>query len=133
VAVAAFQCFGSLGSDTGGSVRMPASMCGIVGMKPTFGRVSKYGSLPLAPTLDHLGPMTRTVKDNSIMLNIIQGYDSKDPYSIQAKGGDVTRGIEDGVKGKKIGIPTSFYFATIDSEVQRGFNSSVETLQHLGA
>lgn len=132
-AVAAFQCFGSVGSDTGGSIRMPASMCGIVGMKPTFGRISKYGALPLCPTLDHLGPMTRTVKDNALMLNAISGFDVKDSYSILTDNEDFTDGIDLGVKSKKIGIPTSFYIDNIDSEVQRLYDSAVENLRHLGA
>ncbi|NEU30998.1 Asp-tRNA(Asn)/Glu-tRNA(Gln) amidotransferase subunit GatA [bacterium LRH843] len=132
-AVAAFQCYGSVGSDTGGSVRMPASMCGIVGMKPTFGRVSKHGSLPLCWTLDHLGPMTRTVTDNALMLNVMSGFDAKDPYSISSKVEDFTSGIKSGIKGKKIGIPTSFYFDTIELEVRRIFDSTVDSLRHLGA
>src|SRR5699024_2265251 len=92
--VAAGLAFGSIGTDTGGSIRIPASCCGIVGMKPTFGRVSKHGVTPLCWTLDHVGPMTRSVKDNAIMLNIISGIDKKDPYSINQPIEDFTSDIE---------------------------------------
>lgn len=132
-AVASYLCYGSVGSDTGGSIRMPASMCGIVGMKPTFGRVSKYGSIQLCPTLDHLGPMTRTVTDNALMLNILSGFDKKDSYSAHSKKEDFTEGINKGIRGKKIGIPTSFYFDMIDTEVRRVFDSVVENCRQLGA
>ncbi|MFC5590080.1 amidase [Sporosarcina soli] len=132
-AVASFQCYGSVGSDTGGSIRMPASMCGIIGMKPTFGRVSKYGSIQLCPTLDHLGPMTRTVTDNALMLNVLSGFDKKDSYSAYSKIEDFTEGINRGIKGKKIGIPTNFYFDIIDTEVRRVFDSTVRKLRELGA
>src|SRR5690625_822631 len=132
-AVASYQCFGSVGSDTGGSVRMPASMCGIVGMKPTFGRVSKNGSLPLCWTLDHLGPMTRNVIDNALMLNVLSGFDSKDPYSINAIKEDFTEDIDADIKGKKIGIPTNFYFDILDPAVEKIFNICVDNLRHLGA
>lgn len=132
-AVASFQCHASVGTDTGGSVRMPASMCGIVGMKPTFGRVSKNGSLPLCWTLDHLGPMTRGVIDNALMLNVLSGFDENDPYSIHTKEEDFTEKIDAGVKGKKIGIPTNFYFDVLDPIVEKVFNKSVENLRHLGA
>src|SRR5215212_11741863 len=81
-AVAANLLYASLGSDTGGSVRIPAALCGIVGMKPTFGRVSKHGVFPLSWTLDHLGPLTRTIEDNVLILNALAGYDSEDPYSV---------------------------------------------------
>ncbi|MEH7122330.1 amidase [Bacillus sp. JJ1773] len=132
-AVASYLCYGSVGSDTGGSIRMPASMCGIVGMKPTFGRVSKYGSIQLCPTLDHLGPMTRTVTDNALMLNALSGFDKKDSYSAYSNIEDFTEGINIGIRGKKIGIPTSFYFDIIDTEVRRVFDLVVENCRQLGA
>ena len=132
-ALASYQCYGSVGSDTGGSVRIPASMCGLVGMKPTFGRVSKHGALTLCWTLDHLGPMTRTVTDNALMLNALSGFDAKDPYSINTVEEDFTQGLDAGIKGKKIGIPTSFYFDTVEGEVQRIFNATIGNLRELGA
>jgi len=131
--VAASMLYASIGSDTGGSVRLPASCCGIVGMKPTFGRVSKHGAMPLCPTLDHLGPMTRTVTDNALMLNILSGFDAKDPYSVDSAPEDFTRRIHKGVSGKKIGIPISFYFDIIHPEVQKIFDLSVEKLKLQGA
>jgi aspartyl-tRNA(Asn)/glutamyl-tRNA(Gln) amidotransferase subunit A len=132
-AVAAFLCYGAIGSDTGGSIRMPASCCGIVGMKPTFGLVSKYGAIPLCQTLDHLGPMTRTVADNAIMLNVLAGHDKKDIYSVYSVKEDYTQAIDLGIKGKKIGIPSSFYFDIIHPEVQRIFDLTVEKLKQHGA
>ncbi|MHB1653295.1 MAG: amidase [Desulfitobacteriaceae bacterium] len=132
-AVAGNLCYGAIGSDTGGSIRIPASCCGIVGMKPTFGRVSKHGAKTLSWTLDHLGPMTRTVKDNAIMLNYLSGFDSKDPYSVPSDDEDFTDRIEQGIKGITIGIPTSFFFDIIEPEVQKVFDKTVETLRLLGA
>jgi len=132
-AVAASLLYGAIGSDTGGSIRIPSSCCGIVGMKPTFGRISKHGAMSLCPTLDHLGPMTRTVKDNAIMLNALSGFDLKDPYSVQSDVEDFVRDIDTDIKGKKIGIPTSFYFDIIDPEIQKCFELSVENLKKLGA
>jgi aspartyl-tRNA(Asn)/glutamyl-tRNA(Gln) amidotransferase subunit A len=132
-AVAANLCYGSIGSDTGGSIRIPASCCGIVGMKPTFGRVSKHGAMTLSWTLDHLGPMTRSVKDNAIMLNYISGYDSKDAYSLPSPNEDFTGKIGQGVKDITIGVPTSFYFDIIEPEVQRIFDESLDCLRRQGA
>jgi aspartyl-tRNA(Asn)/glutamyl-tRNA(Gln) amidotransferase subunit A len=132
-AVAAGLSFASIGSDTGGSIRIPASCCGIVGMKPTFGRVSKHGAFPLCWTLDHLGPMTRTVKDNAIFLNAIAGYDQKDPYSARASKEDFTSRIGNSMKGIKVGVPTSFFFDIIQPDVQEIYNQTVDALKHLGA
>ncbi|WP_191567274.1 amidase [Metabacillus idriensis] len=132
-AVSANLCYGSIGSDTGGSIRIPASICGIVGMKPTFGRVSKHGALAVSWTLDHLGPMTRTVKDNAIMLNYISGYDPKDAYSVKSKDEDFTRNIGNGIKDMTIGIPTSYYFDIIQPEVMRIFKDNVDKLEEQGA
>ena len=112
---------------------MPASACAVVGMKPTFGKVSKHGSLPLCWTLDHLGPMTRTVEDNALMLNAIVGFDEKDPYSVESVYEDYSLGIKSGVKDKVIGVPTNFYFDIVESGVQRVFDETVNTLSKLGA
>ncbi len=132
-AVAANLCYGAIGSDTGGSIRIPSSACGIVGMKPTFGRVSKYGAMVLSWTMDHLGPMTKTVRDNAILLNYISGYDPKDPYSVATKPEDFTRGIQQGIKGMTIGIPTSFYFDIIEQEVLRIYHKTIDLLKTQGA
>jgi aspartyl-tRNA(Asn)/glutamyl-tRNA(Gln) amidotransferase subunit A len=131
--VAGKLCFGAIGSDTGGSIRIPASCCGIVGMKPTFGRVSKHGATTLSWSLDHLGPMTRTVEDNAIMLNYISGYDPKDAYSVQSQYEDFTKNIGLGVKDLRIGIPTSFYLDIIEPEVQQIFDQAVDSLRRQGA
>lgn len=132
-AVASGLCYAALGSDTGGSVRIPASCCGIVGMKPTFGRVSKYGVFPLAWTLDHIGPMTRTVEDNAILLNVLAGFDGRDPYSARSTPEDFTRNFGQTIRGAIVGIPRSFYFDSIESEVERKVKEAIEILASLGA
>lgn len=132
-AVAACLSYGALGTDTGGSVRIPSSFCGIVGMKPTFGRVSKFGVFPLSWTLDNVGPMTRTVTDNAILLNGIAGHDPNDPYSLSKKEEDFTRHINKGIRGMKIGLPTSFYFEGLDEEVEQSVRSAISVLSSLGA
>jgi aspartyl-tRNA(Asn)/glutamyl-tRNA(Gln) amidotransferase subunit A len=98
-AVAANLLYASLGSDTGGSVRIPAALCGVVGMKPTFGLVSKRGVFPLSWTLDHVGPLTRTVEDNALVLTALAGHDAKDPYSVKRPPEDFARDLRRGVRG----------------------------------
>ena len=131
-ALATDMAYASLGTDTGGSIRIPASACGIVGMKPTFGLISKYGVFNTAYTLDHPGPMTKTVKDNAILLNVLAGYDQKDPHSIEQSKEDYTRLIGSSIAGKVIGLP-SFYFKNIDAEVARAIAKVIEVYQDLGA
>lgn len=132
-AVASALCFGALGTDTGGSIRIPASSCGIVGMKPTFGRVSKYGVQALGYTLDHVGPMTRTIRDNALLLNALAGYDEQDSYSIQREEEDFTRYIGESIEGKVIGIPSTFYFDSLDDEVRNRIEEAVAVFQAMGA
>lgn len=132
-AVAAGLCFGALGTDTGGSIRIPSSACGIVGMKPTFGRVSKFGVYPLGYTLDHVGPMTRTVQDNAVLLNYLAAYDERDPYSVRRESEDFTRNLKEGVKGAVIGIPTTYYFDRIDPEIRQKIEQAIEIFTQLGA
>ncbi|MFK2825722.1 amidase [Bacillus sp. B190/17] len=132
-AVAAGLCYAALGTDTGGSIRIPASFCGVVGMKPTFGRVSKWGVYPLCPTLDHVGPMTKTVRDNALLLNVLVGYDSKDYFSIVREREDFTDKLEKGVQGCVIGIPSSFFFEHLDSEIQAKMEHVISVYQDLGA
>ena len=132
-AVAANLCYGAIGSDTGGSIRIPASCCGIVGMKPTFGLVSKYGAMSLSWTLDHLGPLTRTVKDNALILNAITGYDSKDAFSVHSNKEDYTSEIGKDIKGMKIGVPRNFYLDIIQPEVKDIFENTIENLKQQGA
>jgi aspartyl-tRNA(Asn)/glutamyl-tRNA(Gln) amidotransferase subunit A len=131
-AVAAGLCYGALGSDTGGSIRIPAALCGVVGMKPTFGRVSKTGVFPLAWSLDHVGPITRTVEDNALMLNALAAHDLEDPYSVDLAAEDFTRDLERGAQGAAIGVPSSFYFEHLDGEVEERVNEAVEVFASLG-
>jgi aspartyl-tRNA(Asn)/glutamyl-tRNA(Gln) amidotransferase subunit A len=132
-AVAANLCYGALGSDTGGSIRIPAALCGIVGMKPTFGRVSKSGVFPLSWTLDHVGPITRCVEDNALMLNVLAGHDPEDPYSVDRSAEDFTRDLQRGLRGASIGLPTSFFFDHVDGEVKARVREAVEVFRSLGA
>jgi aspartyl-tRNA(Asn)/glutamyl-tRNA(Gln) amidotransferase subunit A len=135
-AVAAGLCMGSLGSCTGGSIRGPASYCSIVGLKPTYGRVSRYGVVPLSWTLDHCGPMTWTVEDTALMLQAIAGFDPKDPTSSRASVPDYSAALVEDMKGLTIGVPRHFFCAD-DPLISRDTLSVVEealkTLQELGA
>jgi aspartyl-tRNA(Asn)/glutamyl-tRNA(Gln) amidotransferase subunit A len=133
VAVAADLCYGALGSDTGGSVRIPAALCGVVGMKPTFGRVSKHGVFPLSWTLDHVGPMTRTVRDNALLLTTLAGYDPEDPYSAQRPPEDFARDLERGVRGAVFGVPEGFYFEHVEDEVEERVREAAGVFAGLGA
>ncbi|MBM7716829.1 amidase [Siminovitchia sp. FSL H7-0308] len=130
-AVASGMVTGALGTDTGGSIRIPSSACGIVGMKPTFGLVSKKGSFPLAYTLDHIGPMTKNIKDNALLLNVIAGYDSEDPYSLKMEKKDYSSLIGQDVKGKTLGIP-SYYFDFIAEEVHAEVIHCIHMYEELG-
>jgi aspartyl-tRNA(Asn)/glutamyl-tRNA(Gln) amidotransferase subunit A len=132
-AVAAKLCYGALGSDTGGSVRIPAALCATVGMKPTFGRVSKSGVFPLSWNLDHIGPITRTVEDNALMLNVLAGHDPEDLYSVDWPAEDFTRDLRRGLRGAGIGLPTSFYFDHVEKEVGAQVREAVEVFRSLGA
>lgn len=132
-AVAAGLCYGALGSDTGGSIRIPAALCGTVGMKPTFGRVSKWGVFPLSWSLDHVGPLTRTVSDNAMILNVLAGHDPADPHSADRPAEDFTRDLESGLKGTSLGLPSSFYFEHVDEEVESRVREAVEVFSSLGA
>lgn len=132
-AVSAYLCFGALGTDTGGSVRVPASFCGIVGMKPTFGSISNRGVYPLSWSLDHVGPLTRSVIDNALLLNEMVAYDREDPKSIRRKKEDYTRLLGKDMKGKIIGIPTAYYYEDIDEEIQSAIKNVIQTFEMLGA
>jgi aspartyl-tRNA(Asn)/glutamyl-tRNA(Gln) amidotransferase subunit A len=131
-AVAAGLCYGALGSDTGGSIRIPASLCGTVGMKPTFGRVSKRGVFPLCWSLDHVGPITRTVRDNAMMLNVLAGHDPEDLHSVDRPAEDFTRDLESGLRGAGIGLPSSFYFEHVDGEIEGRIREAIEVFRSLG-
>jgi amidase len=133
VATAAGLCFGSLGSDTGGSIRFPAAACGTVGLKPTWGRVSRYGVLPLAESLDHVGPLTRSVADAGIMLEAIAGLDGNDPTSLPDVVPGMIAGIARGVKGVRIGFDEHYATYDIDAELAEAVVKGVKTLESLGA
>jgi aspartyl-tRNA(Asn)/glutamyl-tRNA(Gln) amidotransferase subunit A len=135
VALAAGMVPAALGTDTGGSVRNPASMCGIVGMKPTYGRVSRRGVLPLAYSLDHVGPMTRTVRDNALLLQVLAGHDDGDPGSADVAVADYSADLGRGVKGLAIGIVRHFYTEDMQAHPEQAaaIESAAETLRGLGA
>ena len=132
-AAAAGLLYGAIGSDTGGSIRIPAALCGVVGMKPTFGRVGKSGVFPLARTLDHVGPLTRTVEDNALFLSAIAGHDPEDPYSVDRPEEDFARDLDRGVRGTVVGVPTGFFFEHVEAEVESRVREAVETFRSLGA
>ncbi|MDP6389124.1 MAG: amidase [Alphaproteobacteria bacterium] len=134
-AVASGMLPAALGSDTGGSVRHPASMCGIVGMKPTYGRVSRAGVVPLSFSLDNVGPMTRTVEDNAILLGAICGHDGRDPASARAHVPDFTEGIGQGVEGLRIGHLRHFYTTDMEAEpdMAAAIDDAAERFAALGA
>jgi aspartyl-tRNA(Asn)/glutamyl-tRNA(Gln) amidotransferase subunit A len=135
VALAAGMVPAALGTDTGGSVRNPASMCGITGLKPTYGRVSRRGVLPLSYSLDHIGPMTRTVRDNALLLQVLAGYDADDPGSADVAVPDYSADLERGVKGLAIGLVRHFYTEDMQAhpEQAQAIESAAEVLRGLGA
>ena len=134
VAVAADMCLGALGSDTGGSIRQPASHCGVVGMKPTYGRVSRFGLVAFASSLDQIGPLAKDVTDCAILLNAIAGHDAADSTSVPVDVPDYGACMTDDVKGLKIGIPKE-YFVTdgLDPEVAAAVNQAITVMENLGA
>ena len=135
-AVAAGLCMGALGSDTGGSIRGPAALCGIAGIKPTFGRVSNYGVVPLSWSQDHCGPMTWTVEDCAIMLQAIAGYDPKDPTTVDVPVPDYLASLYDGVRGLTVGVPREYFYEAapgVDPQVIAAAERGLETLSELGA
>lgn len=131
--VAADECIASIGSDTGGSIRQPASHCGVVGIKPTYGRVSRYGLVAYASSLDQLGPITKDVEDCAIMLNAISGHDSKDSTSINRETPDYRQSLTHGLKGLTVGVPKEYFAAGLDSEVEQAVQNSIHLLREAGA
>jgi len=135
-ALAAGLCYGALGSDTGGSIRTPSSHCGVVGLKPTYGRVSRYGVIPLSWSLDHAGPMARSVEDCAILLQAIACYDAKDPASANVAVPDFRAGLKDGIKGIRVGVPRAHWFDKnkgTDPQTETVFNEALRVLENLGA
>lgn len=123
----------SLGSDTGGSIRQPASLCGIVGMKPTYGRVSRYGLVAFASSLDQIGPFSRNVKDCAMLLKIIAGYDPRDSTSVKSEVPDYLEVLSNDIKGLKIGVPKEFLAEGIQKEVKEAIENSIKIFESLGA
>jgi aspartyl-tRNA(Asn)/glutamyl-tRNA(Gln) amidotransferase subunit A len=132
-ALAAELCLGSLGSDTGGSIRIPASLCGIVGLKPTYGRVSLRGVMPLSWNLDHAGPMARRVRDAAVLLQAIAGYDPLDPYSINIPVPDFVRHIDGDVRGWRVALAQDDFFNKANEEVLAAVRQAAESFEGLGA
>lgn len=131
--VASLECFGSLGSDTGGSIRQPASLCGIVGMKPTYGLVSRYGLVAFASSLDQIGPLTRDVTDCALMMNGISGYDPKDSTSVRLDIPDFSLSLSEGVRGMRVGVPREYFGEGLDPEVRAVVEFGIEVLRGAGA
>ena len=132
-AVAANLVPWALGSDTGGSIRQPSSFCGVVGLKPTYGLVSRYGLVAFASSLDQIGPITKDVRDSAILLNIIAGHDERDTTSYNMPKKDYTKALKNDVKGLKIGIPKEYFGEGINEEVKAKLEEAIETYKKLGA
>jgi aspartyl-tRNA(Asn)/glutamyl-tRNA(Gln) amidotransferase subunit A len=132
-AVAAGLCAAGLGSDTGASIRAPASFCGIVGLKPTYGRVSRAGALPLAWSLDHVGPLARSVADCAILLQAIAGHDARDHASAARPLPDFSADLARGVAGLRVGVPREYFFDIVEPDVERLVRDAIATFEQLGA
>lgn len=133
VAVAADLCIAALGSDTGGSIRQPAAHCGVVGLKPTYGRVSRYGLVAYASSLDQIGPMTKDVTDCALLLQAIAGYDPKDSTSAPVPVPDYSQDLNRGLEGVKVGVPREYFGAGLDPEVENAVQQALNTLSQVGA
>jgi aspartyl-tRNA(Asn)/glutamyl-tRNA(Gln) amidotransferase subunit A len=132
-AVAAGLCAAGIGSDTGASIRAPASFCGVVGLKPTYGRVSRRGALPLAWSLDHAGPLARSVADCALMLQAIAGYDADDPGSADTPVPTFAEALDAGVNGLRVGLPREYFFDVVEPDVDRLVRDALRVLEDLGA
>lgn len=132
-AVAAVLCTTALGTDTGGSIRQPAAMCGIVGMKPTYGRVSRYGVIAFASSLDQVGPLGRTVEDCALMLSVLAGQDARDATSLPAPVADYVAACGRGIAGMRVGVPREYWVDGMDAEVHSAVRVAIDKLQSLGA
>ncbi len=132
-ALASRLVLGAVGTDTGGSIRIPSALNGITGLKPTFGRVSRHGVTPLCWALDHAGPMARTVRDTAELLQVIAGFDPRDPGSLDAPVPDYLSGLDRGVKDVTLGVPGNYFFDHIEPDVEAAFRAAVATLESCGA
>lgn len=131
--VAANMTIASLGSDTGGSIRQPAAYCSVVGLKPTYGLVSRFGLIAFASSLDQIGPFTKDVRDSAIMLDVIAGHDTMDTTSVDMEYPEYEKALTGDIKGLKVGVPTEFIKEGLNPEVKEAFEQSLETLKSLGA
>ncbi len=132
-ATSADECIAALGSDTGGSIRQPAALCGVVGLKPTYGRVSRYGLVAFASSLDQIGPITKNVRDSAILMNIISGHDPYDSTSVPLSVPDFTSVLGHDIKGIKIGVPKEYFIEGMDKEVENAVREAIKKLESLGA
>ncbi len=132
-AVASDQCLGAIGSDTGGSIRQPAAFCGVVGLKPTYGRVSRYGLVAFASSLDQIGPITKTVEDAALLLNIIGGHDPLDSTSADIDLPDFTASLSEGIGEIRIGVPDEYFIEGLDPEVESAVRTAIKLLEKEGA
>lgn len=132
-AVAASMCFGAIGTDTAGSVRIPAALCGVSGLKPTYGRVSRAGVVPFSWSLDHVGPIARSASDLALLLEAIAGWDPRDPSSARQVVPHYASELEDGLIEVRIGVPREFFFDRVDGEVVGAFEAAIAVLEGLGA
>jgi len=133
VAVAADEGIYALGSDTGGSIRQPAGFCSVVGLKPTYGRVSRYGLVAFASSLDQIGPLTKDVTDCALVMNAIAGFDNRDSTSAPYPVPDYTKALKDDLKGLKLGVPKEYFVAGMQDEVEKALKDAIKTLEGLGA
>jgi aspartyl-tRNA(Asn)/glutamyl-tRNA(Gln) amidotransferase subunit A len=133
VAVAAGMAMAALGSDTGGSIRQPASLCGVVGLKPTYGRVSRYGLIAFGSSLDQIGPLANSVGDAAQVLNVIAGRDPKDSTSSDIEAGNYTKALKEDVRGLRVGVPREYYGEGLDAEVKASLEVAIDKLKELGA
>ena len=132
-AVAADEAIAALGTDTGGSVRQPAALCGVVGLKPTYGRVSRYGLIAFASSLDQIGPLTKDVEDAALLLSVIGGHDPRDSTSLDVDLPDFREGLEEPITGMKVGIPREYFVEGLDGEVEKAVRDAIGKLEELGA
>jgi aspartyl-tRNA(Asn)/glutamyl-tRNA(Gln) amidotransferase subunit A len=132
-AVAADAAFGGLGTDTGGSIRQPASLCGVVGVKPSYGRVSRFGLVAFASSLDQVGPLTKTVRDSALIMNAMAGHDPQDSTSLNEPVPDYTKNLGRDLKGMRLGLPKEYMIEGIDPQVKSAVDTAIKQLQSLGA
>ena len=132
-AAASGQCTLTMGSDTGGSIRIPSALCGLAGLKPTYGLLSRHGLTPLSWSLDHPGPMTRTVEDCALVMNAVAGYDPKDPASANVPVPDYTRALTGDIRGLRVGVPKEYFEVPVDPQVEQAVRKAIDMLGELGA